>query len=90
MPVTVTVCVVLQLSLVNVSDDGDTVPSVVSPLLTATVTSAVGGTTPPRATVNVAEPPASVIVPVTVPVRIPGVLSLSVTFTVRVTFVTPS
>ena len=84
---TVTVCAVFQVTVVNVSDDGDTVPSPGSPLLTATVTSAVGGLSP-SLTVNVAEPPVSVIVPVTALVRI--VLSLSATLTVRVTLDAPS
>ena len=41
-PVTVTVCVVFQVVVVKVSDDGDTVPSLASRLVTATVTSPVG------------------------------------------------
>ena len=41
-PVTVTVRAVLQLVVVKESEDGETVATTVSPLATATVTSAVG------------------------------------------------
>src|SRR5262245_58667803 len=58
-PVTVTVCAASQLAAVNVSDDGETVPSVVSFELTPTVTSAVGCAV--STTLNVAVPPASVV-----------------------------
>ena len=63
-PVTVTACVVFQVESVKVSDDGDTVPSLVSgfPLAsrldTDTVTAAKGRVS--SATVKVAVPPASV------------------------------
>ena len=57
-PVTVTVCAVFQSVAVKVSDDGDALPSLVSPLVAATVTAAEGCVT--SATVNVAVPPSSV------------------------------
>ena len=65
-PVTVTVWAVFQVPLVNVSDQGDTVPSAVllddRPKLTSAVGCAVS------TTVNVAVPPASVVVRPDVPV----------------------
>ena len=57
-PVTVTVCAVFQPDVVKVSDGGDTVPSLPSRPVTATVTAAEGRVR--SATVNVALPPASV------------------------------
>src|SRR5258708_8973812 len=57
MPVTVTVFAVRASAGVNVSEVGETVPSVRSELLRSMVTSAVG--TEVKATVNVAVPPAS-------------------------------
>src|SRR5437773_765065 len=59
-PVTVTVRAVFQFAVVNVSDTGDTVPSVRSFDDNPTVTFAVGWVS--RTTVNVAVPPASVVV----------------------------
>src|SRR5258706_9075336 len=59
-PVTVTVCATFQFTLVNVTLDGATVPSVRSELVNPTVTFAVGWLV--RTTVNVAVPPASVVV----------------------------
>ena len=56
---TVTVCAVLQLAAVKVRLAGETVPSVVSLLDRAIVTSAVGWL--PSTTVKVAVPPASVV-----------------------------
>src|SRR2546427_654271 len=58
-PVTVTVCATFQFAVVNVSEAGDTVPSVRSELVNPTVTFAVGWLV--RTTVNVAVPPASVV-----------------------------
>ena len=72
-PVTVTVWVLFQLEAVNVSVPEPTVPSSVSPLLTATVTSAVGSLL--SATVKLEVPPASVACPVTGPVVSPVVSS---------------
>src|SRR5688572_30146059 len=60
-PVTVTVCGVLQFAAVNVSDVGETVPSVESLDERPTVTSAVGCAA--SVTVNVAVPPTSVVGP---------------------------
>ena len=57
-PVTVTVWGVDQLATVNVSVDGDTVASPVSPEATDSTTSLVGGTS--KATVNVSVEPPSV------------------------------
>ena len=84
-PVTVTVWGVWALADVNVSEVGLTAPSVVSLLVSGTVTSAVG--TVFSRTVNVAVPPASVVVspPVGVTVK-PGVsLSTMVTSTLGMT-----
>ena len=58
-PVTVTVCAVFQFAVVNVSDAGETVPSVASLELSAVLTFAVGCAV--STTVNVAVPPASVV-----------------------------
>src|SRR5258706_11622744 len=59
-PVTVTVCVTFQFAVVNVTLAGATVLSVSSDLVNPTVTFAVGWLV--RTTVNVAVPPASVVV----------------------------
>src|SRR2546426_7396139 len=59
-PVTVTVCATFQFAVVNVSDAGATVPSVRSFDDNPTVTFAVGWLV--KTTVNVAAPPASVVV----------------------------
>ena len=59
-PVTVTVCGVFQLPLVNVTEDGLTVPSAVFELLNPIVTFAVGCDV--STTLKVAVPPASVVV----------------------------
>ena len=59
-PVTVTVCATFQFAVVKVRLAGLTVPSVVSLELSAIVTSAVGWVL--STTVNVAVPPASVVV----------------------------
>ena len=59
-PVTVTVWGISQLALVKVRLDGPTVPSVVSLELRPIVTSAIGRDV--STTVNVAVPPASVVV----------------------------
>ena len=75
-PVTVTVCGVFQLADVNVTEVGLTVPSVVSLLLSPTVTSAVGCAV--STTVNVAVPPASVVVNPLVGVTVMPDASLSV------------
>ncbi len=56
--VTVTVCPMLQLELVNIKLDGKTVLSLVLELLTPMVTSSVGWEF--NFTINVASPPASV------------------------------
>ena len=63
----------------NVSDAGDTVPSVVSLELRPIVTSAVGCAS--RTTVNVAVPPASVVVSPLVGVTVMPDVSLSVLVT---------
>ena len=77
---TVTVCAVFQLALVNVSDAGNTVPSVASLSLRPTVTLAVGSAF--STTVNVAVPPASVVGPLMVETVIPDAsLSVFVTLT---------
>ena len=79
-PVTVTVCAVLQFEVVNVREDGDAVPSVVSLLATVIATSAVGSL--PSFTVKLAVPPASVACPVTELVTTDAVSSsVSVTLT---------
>src|SRR4051812_37434813 len=70
-PVTVTVCGVLQLAEVKVNDAGETVPSVVSLELRPIVTLAVGFDV--STTVNVAVPPASVVLPLIAETVIPGV-----------------
>ena len=70
-----TVCGVFQFRFVNVRLAGPTVPSVVSPELRPTVTSAVGRDV--STTVNVAVPPASVVGPEIGETVIPA-LSLSV------------
>ena len=59
-PVTVTVCGVAQLAVVNVRLDAETVPSPVFELLTGIVTLALGWLL--STTVNDAVPPASVVV----------------------------
>ena len=61
-PVTVTVCAVLQFEEVNIIEEGEAVPSVVSELLMAIDTSADGWLF--NFTVKVAVPPASVVEPV--------------------------
>ena len=58
-PVTVTVCAVLQFTFVNVRLTGSTVPSVVSELDSAIVTSAVGWVS--STTVKVSVPSPSVV-----------------------------
>ena len=78
-PVTVTVCGVFQLPLVNATDDGPTVPSAVFELLSPIVTLAVGCDV--RTTVNVAAPPASVVVRPDVGVTVIPAASLSVLVT---------
>ena len=60
-PVTVTVCAAFQFTLVNVSDVGETVPSLASLDDSAIVTLADGWLL--STTVNVAGPPASVVGP---------------------------
>src|SRR2546428_638028 len=59
-PVTVTVCATFQSSAVNVSEAGATVPSVTSLEESPIVTSAVGCVT--STNVEIAAPPASVVV----------------------------
>ena len=78
-PVTVTVCAVFQFALVNVSDAGDTVPAAVSSDDRSTSTSAVGSAV--NTTVNVAVPPASVVVRPEVGVTVTPDASLSVLLT---------
>ena len=78
-PVTVTVCGVFQLPDVNVTLDGLTVPSAVFELLRPTVTFAVGCDV--STTVNVAVPPASVVVSPLVGVTVMPAASLSVLLT---------
>lgn len=70
-PVTVIVCAVSQLLDVNVRLDALTVPSVVSELVTAIDTSAAGSVS--STTVNVAVPPASVVLPLIAPTVTPAV-----------------
>ena len=77
-PVTVTVCGVFQLPLVNVTEDG-TVPSAVFELVRPIVTFAVGCEV--STTVNVAAPPASVVVKPLVGVTVIPAESLSVLLT---------
>ena len=78
-PVTVTVRGVFQLAAVNVRLDTLTVPSVVSLELRPIVTSAVGCDV--NTTVNVAVPPASVVVRPKVGVTVMPAASLSVLVT---------
>ncbi len=78
-PVTVTVWALFQFAVVKVSDAGGTVPSVVSFDEMPIVTSAVGCAS--STTVNVAVPPASVVLPLIVETVIPEA-SLSVFVTV--------
>src|SRR5258706_204826 len=75
-PVTVTVCVTFQFAVVNVRLAGATVPSVRSELVNPTVTFAVGWLV--RTTVNVAVPPASVVVSPDVGFTVIPATSLSV------------
>ena len=79
-PVTVTVCAVFQVPVVKVSAAGATVPSLVSLEVTAIVTSAVGWAL--STTVNVAVPPASVVLPeIVLTVNPEASLSVFVTLT---------
>src|SRR5258706_360530 len=75
-PVTVTVCATFQLAVVNVSEAGATVPSVRSLDDSPIVTFAVGWLF--RTTVNVAAPPASVVVSPDVGFTVIPATSLSV------------
>src|SRR5437762_528390 len=75
-PVTVTVCATFQFAVVNVSDTGDTVPSVMSFDDNPIVTFAVGWVC--RTTVNVAVPPVSVVVSPDVGFTVIPATSLSV------------
>src|SRR5881396_1927902 len=75
-PVTVTVCATFQFAVVNVSDTGDTVPSVKSLDDNPIETLAVGWVF--RTTVNVAVPPASVVVSPEVGFTVIPATSLSV------------
>src|SRR5258708_9264690 len=75
-PVTVTVCAVFQFAVVNVTLAGATVPSVRSFDDNPIVTFAVGWLV--RTTVNVAVPPASVVVSPDVGVTVIPATSLSV------------
>ena len=75
-PVTVTVCALFQFADVNVTGDGATVPSAVFELLNPTVTLAVGCEV--STTVNVAVPPASVVVRPLVGLTVIPAASLSV------------
>ena len=78
-PVTVTVCAMFQLAVVNVRLGELTVPSVGSLELSPMVTSAVGWLV--STTVNVAVPPASVVVRPEVGVTVMPAASLSVLVT---------
>src|SRR5438093_741435 len=78
-PVTVTVCARFQFTVVNVSDAGATVPSVRSLDDNPIVTFAVGWLV--KTTVNVAVPPASVVVSPDVGVTVIPATSLSVLVT---------
>ena len=78
-PVRVTVCALFQFADVNVTDDGATVPSAVFELLNPIVTFAVGWLV--STTVNVAVPPASVVVRPLVGLTVIPAASLSVLVT---------
>ncbi len=78
-PVTVTSWAEFQLALVNTRLGGDTVPSVVSLLLSPMVTSAVGWLF--STTVKVAVPPASVVLPEIADTVMPAGIPKGVTFT---------
>ena len=78
-PVTVTVCAMFQFTLVNVRLAGATTPSAGALELSAMVTSAVGWLV--STTVNVAVPPASVVVRPAIGVTVMPEPSLSVLVT---------
>jgi hypothetical protein len=78
-PVTVTVCATLQFADVNVRLAAETVPSVVLLLLSPTLTFAVGWLA--NTTVNVAVPPASVVVSPDVGLTVTPAVSLSILVT---------